>query len=64
MLPSLIIPLFGELHKPQDGNVYDIDLANQTLDEAGFKDTNNDGLREDPNGEPFTLKLAAMSEVK
>ncbi|MGX7348767.1 oligopeptide ABC transporter substrate-binding protein [Dolosicoccus paucivorans] len=58
---SLIIPLFGELHKPQDGNVYDIDLANQILDEAGFKDTNNDGFREDPNGEPFTLKLAAMS---
>ncbi|MGX7348766.1 oligopeptide ABC transporter substrate-binding protein [Dolosicoccus paucivorans] len=58
---SPIIPLFGDLHKAQDGNVYDEELANKILDDAGFKDVDGDGFREDPNGEAFTLQFAAMA---
>ena len=31
------------------------------LDEAGYKDTNGDGIREDKNGKLFKIKFASMS---
>ena len=31
------------------------------MDEAGYKDKNSDGFREDPNGNEFKLNLLAMS---
>jgi peptide/nickel transport system substrate-binding protein len=37
---------------------FDIDLANQILDEAGYLDTNDDGVREMPDGsQPLTFRL-------
>ncbi|KXT78683.1 oligopeptide ABC transporter substrate-binding protein [Streptococcus sp. DD13] len=57
---SLEISFFGDLHDSElAGYTYDVDKAKQLLDEAGYKDTNNDGYREDPNGKAFTISLAA-----
>ncbi|WP_209125777.1 peptide-binding protein [Alkalihalobacillus sp. BA299] len=36
---------------------YSEEKANALLDEAGYVDTNGDGLREDPNGNEWTLNL-------
>ncbi|WP_246569721.1 oligopeptide ABC transporter substrate-binding protein [Lentibacillus saliphilus] len=37
---------------------YDPELAKQILDDAGYVDTNDDGWREDPNGEEFSVKFS------
>lgn len=44
-------------------NTYDFDpeKAKSLLDEAGYKDVDGDGFREDPNGKPFTVNFDAMS---
>ena len=44
--------------KPYD---YNPEKAKQLLDEAGYKDTNDDGLRENPDGEEFKINFASMS---
>lgn len=40
---------------------YNPDKAKQLLDEAGYKDVDGDGFREDPSGQPLTLNYDAMS---
>jgi len=42
------------------GYTYDPEKAKKLLDEAGYKDINNDGYREDPNGKPFSITWAVM----
>ena len=42
------------------GYTYDPEKAKKLLDEAGYKDVNNDGYREDPNGKPFSITWATM----
>ena len=59
---SLIPPVFKAFHNPDlKGYTYDPEKAEALLDEAGYKDVDNDGLREDPNGEKLTINLAAMA---
>ncbi|MFJ7825199.1 oligopeptide ABC transporter substrate-binding protein [Psychrobacillus sp. NPDC096623] len=59
---SLIPPVFKSFHDSSiEGYNYDPEKAEQLLDEAGYKDTDGDGLREDPNGEKLTISLAAMA---
>lgn len=59
---SVTLPIFTEFYnKDIEGYVYDPDKAMELLDEAGYKDVDNDGFREDPNGEPFSINLAMMS---
>ena len=59
---SLITPVFGELHdEGLSGYTLNIKKAEQLLDEAGYKDLDGDGLREDKNGEPLTIHFAAIS---
>ena len=40
---------------------YNPDKAKKMLDELGYKDTNDDGFREDPAGKEFTVNLLVMS---
>ena len=43
--------------------VFDLDRANQLLDDAGYEDTDGDGVREMPGGgEPLRLRYAVRSE--
>jgi peptide/nickel transport system substrate-binding protein len=51
-------PLFGwHLNPASEVTPYDPQMANQILDEAGYLDKDNDGIRETPDGEPLTFRL-------
>jgi peptide/nickel transport system substrate-binding protein len=41
---------------------FDLEAAKQKLEEAGYTDTDGDGLREGKDGKPIALRLAARSE--
>ncbi|MGX7350483.1 peptide ABC transporter substrate-binding protein [Enterococcus canis] len=59
---TLIPPVFGTLHdKEIKGYTEDLDKANKLLDDAGYKDTNGDGIREDKDGKELVIKFASMS---
>jgi peptide/nickel transport system substrate-binding protein len=59
---SLIPPSFASWSN-QDSNpvLYDPKKAKKLLDDAGYKDVDGDGLREDPNGKKFHINYLAMS---
>ena len=43
---------------------YDVDLANQMLDDAGYKDTDGDGVREMPDGsQPLQFRFLIPSDI-
>jgi peptide/nickel transport system substrate-binding protein len=59
---TLIPPIFKTLHNTDvKGYQYDLDKANKILDDAGYKDTDDDGLRENPKGEKLTINFASMA---
>jgi peptide/nickel transport system substrate-binding protein len=39
---------------------YDLDLANQLLDQVGLVDRDNDGIRDLPNGSPFAVNIDCL----
>lgn len=59
---SPIPPSMPKFHNNNVG-AYDKDVekAKKLLDEAGYKDTNGDGIREDPKGQEFKINYLAMS---
>ena len=59
---SSVPPVF-EKYYPKDlaGFPYDPEKAKKFLDEAGYKDVNGDGYREDKNGKPFEVRIASMA---
>ena len=59
---SLIPPVFEAFYDGDlKGYTYDPEKAKALLDEAGYKDVDNDGFREDPKGEKLEIKLASMA---
>lgn len=44
-----------------DAYKYDVQKARDLLEKAGFKDTNNDTMYEDEDGNPITIKLSTNS---
>jgi peptide/nickel transport system substrate-binding protein len=48
---------------PSNVITYDPDEANRILDEAGYADTDGDGVRETPDGEPMELRFVVRSEA-
>lgn len=59
---SLIPPIFKAFHDDKlEGYKYNPDKAIKLLDDAGFKDTDGDGLREDKNGKKLEIQLAAIA---
>ena len=59
---SVIIPIFKEyFDKDLKGYNYDPEKSKKLLDDAGYKDVDNDGFREDKNGKPLVIKFASMS---
>lgn len=59
---SLIPPVFASFYDGSlEGYKYDPEKAKALLDEAGFKDVNGDGVREDKNGKPLEIKFATMA---
>jgi peptide/nickel transport system substrate-binding protein len=49
-------------HDPPNVVPYDPDEARRILDEAGYVDTDNDGIRETPDGEPLELRFIVRTE--
>jgi peptide/nickel transport system substrate-binding protein len=47
---------------PSEVITYNPDEANRILDEAGYMDTDNDGIRETPDGEPLQLRFIVRTE--
>lgn len=61
-LYQIIPPYFKTINSPDfEGHRFNVEEAKKLLDEAGYKDTNNDGIREDKNGKPLEIKYAAMA---
>ena len=59
---AFIPPVFSSFHDASiEGYTYNPEEAVSLLDEAGFKDVDGDGLRENPKGEKLQIKLATMS---
>ena len=62
---SLLISFFKDLNDPElEGFTYQPEKAKKLLDEAGYKDVDGDDLREDPNGQKFTISFAAMKNTE
>ncbi len=62
---SVIPPVLGDFHwEPGPDEVIPFDLvkARALLDEAGYRDSNGDGVREDQKGQPIRLRLFLRSE--
>ncbi|WP_018923447.1 oligopeptide ABC transporter substrate-binding protein [Salsuginibacillus kocurii] len=58
---TLIPPSHPEFHDEDNpGLEYDVERANQLLDEAGYEDVTGDGFREDPEGEELVISFASM----
>ncbi len=59
---SLIIPFFKDVYnKDQEGFAYNPEKAKKMLDEAGYKDVDGDGLRENKDGSKLTINFIART---
>ena len=59
---SLIIPFFKDVYnKEQEGFTYNPDKARKMLEDAGYKDVDGDGLRENKDGTKLTISILART---
>jgi peptide/nickel transport system substrate-binding protein len=59
---TLIPPSHPEFHDENNkGREYDPEVAKQLLEEAGYVDTDDDGFREDPEGNPLEINFVSMT---
>ena len=59
---SLILPFFKDVYNPeQEGFAYNPEKAKQLLDEAGYKDVDGDGIRENKDGSKLQINFAART---
>ena len=59
---SIIIPFFKDVYnKDQEGFSYNPEKGKQLLDEAGYKDVDGDGIRENKDGSKLTINFAART---
>ncbi len=59
---SLIIPFFKDVYnKDQEGFSYNPEKAKKMLDEAGYKDVDGDGIRENKDGSKLTINFIART---
>ena len=59
---SLIIPFFKDIYnKDQEGFTYNPEKAKKMLDDAGYKDIDGDGLRENKDGSKLTINFIART---
>ncbi|KYG91224.1 oligopeptide ABC transporter substrate-binding protein [Metasolibacillus sp. FSL H7-0170] len=59
---AIVPPVFSSFHDASlEGYNYDPEKAKQLLEDAGFKDVDGDGIREDKDGNPLEIKFATMS---
>ena len=63
---SFLLPMYGRYYLPAEGEEkypFDLAKANQMLDDAGYLDTDGDGVREMPNGgEPLNFELVTLTD--
>ena len=59
---SLILPFFKDVYNAeQEGFAYNPEKAKQLLDEAGYKDVDGDGIRENKDGSKLQINFAART---
>ena len=59
---SIIIPFFKDIYnKDQEGFAYNPEKTKKLLDDAGYKDVDGDGLRENKDGSKLKINFAART---